>query len=118
MSTLSVRVTVGRGLNPVDLLSALQQHTDELEEVLVGDVSHHNVRATYSYDSLELDEIERESGRGCYTLRYRYGWEAYWGCKDMNDGNIENDEISFRYCGGEAIFSGEVFEKRDTHDEF
>jgi hypothetical protein len=115
---ISLRIHVGVGLSASDLLSELREHNDELVDILVDDLSHHNARATYSNDSLTLEDVEKGEGRGGYTLRYNYGWEAYWGCKDMNDGGIESEESRFRYWGGYAIFTRVVIEKRDTRDEF
>ena len=49
---------------------------------------------------------------------YEYGWYAHYGCRDMAHGDIECEEISFRYRKGEALFEFELPEERTTVDEF
>lgn len=118
MARIDKQISVGRGLSPDELLSALQHEANELHEMLVGDVTRFNLRADYTSDSLQLEAVERY-GKGIrYSLRYTFGWEAYWGCRDMNDGDIVSEEIDFTYRDGVAYFSREVIEGRTTKEEF
>lgn len=118
MATVTAAIDVGKGLSTDQLLAALKWESNSLQEVLVGDVTRFNLRADYSHDSLTLEEVDRHGRSGRYTLRYTFGWEAYWGCRDMNDGDIVSDEIEFTYKDGIASFSREVIERRSTHEEF
>ena len=118
MARVTASVIVGKGLSPDQMLATLKWESNALLEVLVGDVTRFNLRADYSYDSLKLESIERHGRSSRYTLRYSFGWEAYWGCRDMNDGDIVSDEIEFIYKDGAATFSREHVERRSTYEEF
>ena len=94
------------------------RHLKELEDLLVPKNLHgKDPRAEYSPESFSIREVAQE-GPGQYRMFYEYGWYAHYGCRDMAHGDIECEEISFRYRKGEALFEFELPEERTTVDEF
>lgn len=112
-----IAIRVGEGLSTDELLWALKERKSEIESFLVGDVTNHDARATYSDDSFEVEEVN-EGENDSYIISYSYGWEAYWGCKDMNNGGNEYVDSEFIYSDGIVTFRREFFAKPDTHEEF
>jgi len=103
---------------PDEIKEALLGYSPELEANLIGDLSHHSMRATYSEDSFAIEEVYEGTNKNSFTLRYSYGWSAHYGCKDMNDGDMEYDEVSFNYRRGVASFDIIEVEPRSTFEEF
>ena len=119
MATVILRLAIERGLSCDEIMSTFaRQYRSELERFLVPeDLSGKDMRAQYSHESFGIDAVEKDE-MGAYLLRYQYGWEAYYGCRDMCNGDIEVEEVKFRYRSGEAIFQKVEIEKRSTVDEF
>lgn len=119
MPEVSVSFTVdSHDLDEDGLLDILNEHFQELEEyLLTGGISHLNTRAEYSDETLELLDVEDFEEGHAYSLHYQFGWEAWHGCKDMNDGGIEDEWARFSYKDGRILFK-KLVEERDTIDEF
>lgn len=112
------RIPVGKRLRCDALLEALKENENALFEILVGDLSRYDLRATYSTDSLILDSIRKDTRRSHYWLLYSFEWEAYHGCPEMDNSDTVEDEIAFTYLGGEAIFEKRAVADRTTYEEF
>ena len=105
-------------LDQDELLEACRGRFTEMEHyLLAGDISHLNTRAEYSNESLELLDIEDLEADNKYSLHYQFGWEAWHGCRDQNDGGIEDEWARFTYKDGIVTFK-KLVETRDTIDEF
>lgn len=117
MPTIPLNLDIGEGHTLDSLLDALSGHYEELEGFLIGDLSRHSFRAEYSDESLTLDGVYPIE-RNTYSLQYSYEWSAHYGCKDMNHGDTQIEEIRFKYVKGVAKFQKEEHEPRSTYEEF
>lgn len=117
MPKQKLTLPIGRGASKESIAVFLEDRAD-LEDFLVGDVSRHDMRATYCDESFEIRSVERAPGRGIFELEFSYEWTAYYGCPDMCRGNREFDSTTFRYWDGQLIFEKTIVGPRTTRDEF
>jgi hypothetical protein len=61
---------VGEGLDCEALLAALSERIEELEEIILSDMTHHDMRAVYSDDTLELEHVYEYNGAYCLCFTY------------------------------------------------
>ncbi len=113
-----LQFAIGKGLSEEGILEALSGYSDELLGFLVENLGRLSQRAEYSPETFKLVSVYKLGRSGQYSLCYEYGWSAYYGCKDMNDGGVAQEEAVFKYRGGIARFSKEVSERRHTFEEF
>ena len=112
-------IEIGRDKSITDIKKVIQGDS-ALAVLLVGDVSSHDMRATFTDGSFRVEDITKDKGIGMYTLDYCYDWDAYYGCRDMCRSDTEYDATSFRYWCGRLIFVIEFHEQecRSTDEEF
>jgi len=81
MPIQKIELPVGEGLSLGELLDALGEHKDEIKGLLLAHLEYFSGRATC--DGLSLDEVVDDDGS--LSLKYHFGWSAYYGCRDAND---------------------------------
>lgn len=94
----------------------IESNIEELEKELVSDLSHIDPLAVNS-NGLSIENITHVQSNQ-YQLNYRYDYNIYNGCADMD----ANDEFSGRLIfiigdDGKIKFEYPVYEERSTCDE-
>jgi len=62
----------------------------------------YNDRANFLEESLEVQDINLENSEGIVEVSYDF--DAYHGCKDIDQGDTVTDEWSFKLIGKSIIF--------------
>ncbi len=94
----------------------LNNHCDLLEEYLTANVWQWNAKAEYVRDSLSIKAVTHDAD-DCYCMEYEYTWEAYYGCRDMNQGESVDDEVCFEFINGKLLFEFLIFKEPTADDE-
>jgi hypothetical protein len=114
MTAQTLTFEIGVDLTPDEILSALHEHKSEIKSLLTSNLEYHSMRATC--DGFDLDDIIKDEGK--FILHYSYGWSAFYGCKDADDGDTEYGEIPIKYSDGIVVIVFFAKPDRYPNEEF
>lgn len=95
----------------------INDHLEQMGELLIDDLSQFDIRAEYCNDSLSIELVEWKS-KVRYLLQYSYEWQAHYGCRDMCKSDYVDKEIEFTFKDEQLIFEKDIIEPRTTFEEF
>jgi hypothetical protein len=99
-----------------ELKALIEEHIDEISSEIVSDLSHIDDRA-YSVTGLEIISVSHAEDNQ-YSLDYKYDYNIYNGCSDLNVNDDVCESLSFTvHEDGELEFDFPEYEKRSTFDE-
>lgn len=95
----------------------MSEHTLLDPVVAAYNLPDHGDRAILEFVTINGVTLRiNEAGYLEAVIEYEYGWSAYYGCKDMDTGDIESDVLVALINDNKLVF--EVPDVRDTCEEF
>jgi hypothetical protein len=99
-----------------ELKGLIEDNIHELSDEITSDLSHIDDRAC-SYTGLEIISVSH-SGGDQYSLEYKFDYNIYNGCSDLDVNDDVLDSMSFTVLDdGELEFDFPEYEKRSTFEE-
>ncbi|CAI1661379.1 Uncharacterised protein [Serratia entomophila] len=77
------------------LKKVIEGKITELVPALTSGLSFYSESARYVEDSLEILDI-KETGNGDYSMSYRYKWQIFNACLDINADEFNSDSVGFK----------------------
>ena len=83
-------------------------------EIYMGEVSaQYNIRASYITDTLRVNDININLPSVLGSVSVEYEYDAYSGCRDMDDSDTIDEVWNFQIKGNKVIFDLKIPERDD-----